>query len=99
MFSAFEDGGPMWTGAGAREERRAVAFSTPFRDQPLVHLGLSMWDIAGDTNQRVEVGAEGVSAEGFTIVFATWGDTRVARVRVSWLAIGAAGHPDDFDPD
>ena len=43
--------------------------------------------------------AEEVGAEGFTVVFATWGDTRVARVRASWLAIGPADHPDDFERD
>ena len=34
--------------------------------------------------------AEGISPEGFEIVFRTWGDTKVARVRVAWQAIGAA---------
>jgi hypothetical protein len=29
-------------------------------------------------------------------VFRTWADTRVARVRVSWMAIGAAHHADDW---
>lgn len=99
MFSAFEDGGPMWTGTGPREVRRVIAFAVPFRDQPVVHVGLAMWDIDGETNQRVEIRAEDVGAEGFTVVFATWGDTRVARVRASWLAIGPADHPDDFERD
>ena len=30
-------------------------------------------------------------------MFSTWGDTRVARIRAEWLAIGPARHLDDFD--
>lgn len=99
MFSAFEDGGPMWTDDGPRVERVGVTFPAPFRDAPLVHVGLSMWDIAVSGNQRVDIMAEEVTATGFTLVFRTWGDTRIARVRADWLAIGPAGHIDDFDPD
>lgn len=99
LFSAFEDGGPMWTGRGPRVERIAVVFDTPFRDIPLVHVGLSMWDISVEGNQRVDITAEHVTPTGFILAFRTWGDTRVARVRADWLAIGPADHVDDFEPD
>ena len=99
LFSAFEDGGPMWTGTGPRAHRQDVRFATPFRRLPAVHVGLSMWDIAGDTNQRVDISAVEVSANGFVILFRSWGDTRVARVRADWLAIGPADHVDDFSAD
>lgn len=99
LFSAFEDGGPMWTGSGPRVERTAVTFATPFRDTPLVHVGLSMWDISVEGNQRVDIAAEAVTSSGFTLVFRTWGDTRVARVRANWLAIGPTDHIDDFEVD
>lgn len=99
LFSAFEDGGPMWTGSGPRVERVGVSFPAPFRGVPLVHVGLSMWDISVDGNQRVDITAEEVTPQGFTLVFRTWGDTRVARVRADWLAIGPAGHVDDFEVD
>jgi hypothetical protein len=49
------------------------------------------------TNQRADLTAEEVTAEGFTIVFRTWGDTRVARVRADWLAVGGAKGGDDWD--
>ena len=98
IFSAFEDGGPMWTETGTRVERREVRFPTRFLGTPAVQVALAMWDIAGDTNQRGDLSAEDVSAEGFAIVFRTWDDTRVARVRVSWLAIGPTEHIDEFDP-
>ena len=32
---------------------------------------------------------------GFEIVFRTWGDTRVARVRADWLALGEVADEDD----
>ena len=43
--------------------------------------------------------AEAVTPEGFEIVFRTWGETRVARVRARRLAIGPAEHVDEFEPD
>ena len=47
-------------------------------------------------NQRADSRADGITASGFDIVFHTWGDTRVARIRAEWLAIGAVPHKDDF---
>lgn len=99
LFSAFEDDGPMWTGTGPRVERVPVTFPSAFRDLPAVHVSLSMWDISVEANQRVDISAEEVTASGFTLVFRTWGDTRVARVRADWLAIGPADHVDDFAVD
>ena len=43
--------------------------------------------------------ADAITERGFHIVFRTWGDTRVARVRVGWMAIGAVRHVTDFDVD
>ncbi len=97
MFSAFEDGGDMWTGQGAREARTRVVFLEPFLSPPVVQVGIGMWDMGGDTNQRADIQADRITAEGFDLVFSTWGDTRVARIRAEWLAIGPARHLDDFD--
>lgn len=96
LFSDFEDGGEMWTGRGQRERRRAVAFSEAFKTPPSVHVSVSMWDVDTKTTLRADVSAEAVSAEGFEIVFRTWGDTRVARVRVAWMAMGALRQPDEW---
>ena len=95
-FSDFEHDGLMWTGQGARQSRGRVRFSQPFHAAPTVHLSLSMWDMSNTTNARVDLQAEDVGTEGFDILFRTWGDTRVARVRVSWLAIGELAHDDDW---
>jgi len=96
LFSDYEDGGEMWTGTGARERRNAVTFKTPFKEPPSVHVSLSMWDMDSATNVRADVSAENVTAEGFDAVFRTWGDTRVARARIRWMAIGAVVHEDDW---
>lgn len=96
MFSDFEDNGPMWTGRGPRESRHAVTFSEPFLSVPTVHVGISMWDTGGDTNQRADLRAEAVGETGFDLVFRTWGDSRVARIRADWLALGEVAAEDDW---
>lgn len=97
LFSDFADGGVMWTGSGNRESRFLVSFKPPFRETPAVTVGISMWDMDHKTNSRADISAENVTARGFHIVFRTWGDTRVARVRADWLAIGAVKDDDDWD--
>jgi hypothetical protein len=97
LFSDFADGGQMWTGQGERESRFLVNFREAFVDVPVVHLGLSMWDIDHKTNSRVDLSAENVTAKGFHIVFRTWGDSRIARVRADWTAIGPVRDEDDWD--
>lgn len=97
LFSDYQDGGVMWTGEGPRELRRAVVFEEAFSTVPVVQVSLSMWDIDQKHNGRMDISADTVTVEGFVIVFRTWGDTRVARVRADWLAIGGIGHEDDWD--
>lgn len=97
MFSAFESGGAMWTGQGPRIESREIRFDQPFLEAPVVHVSLSMWDMDRGANQRADIQAEKITTEGFELQFRTWGDSRVARVRASWLAIGPIRHEDDWD--
>ena len=99
LFSDFEEGGEMWTGKGPRAGHQSVRFSQQFRSPPAVHCSLSMWDIDSATNPRVAVKAEAVTEEGFDVVFRTWVDTRIARARACWLAIGEVGHEDDWELD
>jgi hypothetical protein len=47
-----------------------------------------MWDISNVANARADVSFENVTHEGFDIVFRTWGDTRVARVRAAGVSVG-----------
>ncbi len=97
LFSDFADGGQMWTGQGDRESRFIVTFKEPFVEVPAVTVGMTMWDMDHKTNSRADITAENITAKGFHIVFRTWGDTRVARVRADWMAIGAVRDEDDWD--
>lgn len=97
LFSDFEHGGEMWTGEGSREFRWHVMFADGgFADPPVVQVGMSMWDLDQKTNQRMDIAAENVTREGFEIVFRTWGDTRVARVRADWIAMGEVEDEEDW---
>lgn len=96
LFSDYADGGEMWTGSGARERRKTVTFDTPFKSEPAVQVALSLWDMHSAKNARADVTAEEIGRDRFEIVFRTWGDTRVARVRVRWMAIGPVFHADDW---
>lgn len=97
MFSDFEDDGQMWRGDGPRQSRERVVFSAPYKSVPHVQVSISMWDISNKSNIRADVQAEQVTTEGFEIVFRTWSDTQVARIRVAWTAIGELPHEDDWD--
>jgi hypothetical protein len=97
LFSDYQDGGAMWTGNGPRELRRAVKYSEPFMSDPAVQVSMSMWDMDQKSNQRADISAENITCKGFEIVFRTWGDTRVARVRADWLAIGEVKGEDDWE--
>lgn len=97
LFSDYQDGGVMWTGEGPRELRKVVDFPEAFREVPAVHVSLAMWDIDQKHNGRMDISADMVTEEGFVIVFRTWGDTRVARVRCDWLAIGGVDNEDDWE--
>lgn len=97
LFSDFKHDGDMWSGRGEREHREAVAFSEPFVSAPVVKVMLAMWDADHSTNQRMDISAENIGETGFEIVFRTWGDSRVARVRAEWIALGEVAHEDDWD--
>lgn len=97
LFSDYEDGGEMWTGRGQRERRRRIKFSEKYKSEPTVQLTLSLWDVDAATSMRADIEAEAVTKSGFDMVFRTWGDTRVARVRIRWVATGELSELDDWD--
>lgn len=78
----------MWVGEGERDSRHQVTFTEAYQSPPAVMIGLSMWDMDNRTNLRAHIAAEEVTESGFQIVFRTWGDSRIARVRADWTAIG-----------
>lgn len=97
LFSDFEDEGEMWRGAGARQSRKPVSFAMAYKSPPHVQVAMSMWDISNKTNNRVDLQAENITTTGFEIVFRTWNDTQVARVRVGWTSFGELPHDDDWE--
>ena len=97
LFTDYAHDGAMWTGSGPREVRQHQDFKESFAEPPAVLVGVSMWDIAHQTNSRLDISAENVTARGFEIVFRTWADTRIARIRADWTAIGRLRDEDDWD--
>jgi len=97
MFSDFADDGVMWTGHGARESRHILTFPEAFVGEPAVTVSMSMWDMDQKTNSRADLSVEAITETGFHLVFKTWGDTRVARVRADWMAIGRVKDEDDWE--
>lgn len=87
----------MWTGTGPRRVIRHIDFDEPFDKVPLVHVSITMWDTDSGPNQRMDIQATKVTPTGFDVEFRTWGDSRVARVRVGWMAIGAVPYADNWD--
>ena len=96
LFSDYQNGGEMWTGTGPRERRTPVAFDTSFSTPPTVQVTISLWDMDRNTNLRADIQAENITEAGFEIVFRTWADTRIARIRTTWTAIGELPHDDDW---
>ncbi len=97
LFSDFVHDGAMWTGVGPREVRQLQSFAEPFVSAPAVMVGVSMWDIDHKANARVDISAENVTVTGFEIVFRTWSDSRIARIRADWMAIGSTRGEDEWE--
>ncbi|MCV6823690.1 MULTISPECIES: H-type lectin domain-containing protein [Halocynthiibacter] len=97
LFSDFQHNGEMWTGTGDREFRSEITFEEPFLKPPIMQVSVELWDFDHETNQRAELVAEDIGKSGFTLVFKTWGDTRVARMRATWTAFGPVKNEDDWD--
>ena len=97
MFSDYENDGKMWSGSGTRQRKKTIVFSELFEAAPSVHVSMSLMDLDKDSNVRSDVLAKNISTTGFDLIFRTWGDTRVARVRLSWIAMGGLRDDDEWD--
>jgi len=69
--------------------RARVIFARPFRNIPVVHLGIAGFDISNHDAARLTTSVVNISPQGFEIVLSTWLNTRAWRVDVSWLAVGS----------
>jgi hypothetical protein len=86
VFSHYPNG-YMWTGSGEREVVKYVGFSKPFNGKPSVSASLAMVDSSNGANLRVNVSVQDVTNDGFNVRVATWGDTKLAGVSISWIAV------------
>ncbi len=66
-----------------------VFFATPFVGAPVVHIGLTGFDIDQRHTARVSVRATEITPGGFKVEISTWMDSRIYSVEAAWLAIGA----------
>lgn len=73
----------------ARVFRFTVYYATPFDAPPVVHLGLTGFDLDQRDSNRLSLRATEISTTSFVAEIATWRDTRVYSVEFSWLALGA----------
>ena len=96
LFSDYENNGEMWTGKGERERLVPVTFSERYRKPPSVHVAMSLLDMATGPSIRADVGTRNVTETGFDILFRTWEDSMVARVRVAWIAMGELTDDEDW---
>ena len=74
---------------GRRCHEVEVSFATPFQSPPVVHLGLTGFDIDHRDSARLTLKAGYISSTGFVATIATWSDSRVFAVEFQWIAIGA----------
>lgn len=69
--------------------RFQVYFSDPFDAPPVVHLGLTGFDIDQRDSERLTLNAAEITNTGFIAEISTWRETRVYSAAFSWLALGA----------
>ena len=67
-----------------------VHFTEPFAQPPTVKTSIFLWDFDTDSGLRLDIWPEEIDTTGFNLVFRTWSDTRIARIRVTWQAFGQA---------
>ncbi|MGB8167788.1 MAG: H-type lectin domain-containing protein [Chthoniobacteraceae bacterium] len=73
----------------ARVFRYTVFFAAAFDAVPIVHLGLTGFDLDQRDSSRLSLRATEITPAGFVAEIGTWRDTRVYSVEFSWLALGA----------
>jgi H-type lectin domain len=73
---------------GCRQFSLSVSFAYPFSYPPVVHIGLTGFDMDQSTSPRISASVTNISSEGFAIVLTTWQNTLVYSAEVDWLAVG-----------
>jgi hypothetical protein len=91
----FDESQPGWTlldpgrdGGEFRTFAGQVLFERVFKAPPLVHVGITGFDIDHRDNARLHVGISSIDEQGFRLELRTWWNTRLWSVELNWLAIG-----------
>ncbi len=90
----FDQFTPDWTFAqentseGSRTFVSNISFDAPFSNIPIVHVGLSGFDIDQRDSARISVHTENITSNGFELRIKTWRNTRIYKVEISWIALG-----------
>lgn len=90
-FGARDEG---WALVGAPDWKRRrtfigrITFEKPFAAAPVVHVGLTGFDIENHDAARLLIAASNITPEGFDLGCETWLGTQIWSVTVSWLALG-----------
>jgi len=95
LFDHIERNGPMWAGTGPRMVAAPVNFGSVFDSAPGVNLSIGSIDAASQQNLRLRIEAREVTSEGFSVEAPTWGDTRIGRLAVNWIAVGTVAADDE----
>lgn len=75
-------------GEALRCFRVDIGFDSPFASPPVVHLGLTGFDIDQRDPARLTLKATQITETGFQAEIWTWAGTRVYAVTFQWMAIG-----------
>ena len=90
-FGAEDPGWPFMGPPSKRNNRiftARIEFERAFANPPIVHLGLTGFDISNGDWARLEVRVGAIDATGFEVIAETWYATQIWSFRVSWLALG-----------
>jgi hypothetical protein len=63
-----------------------VQFPKSFDKTPSVSVSLAGLDIDNKFNARVLTSAENITTTGFVMSYHSWADTKIYRVKLSWVA-------------
>jgi hypothetical protein len=72
----------------ARRFVTRISFDSAFSYVPLVHVGVTGFDVDHSDSARLSVRAEAIDEAGFDVVILTWQHSRIYQVDISWLALG-----------
>lgn len=83
------EGYSLGSGSGARTQPVFVKFDKKFAAAPVVIVTLTGFsgNAGSDGKMNISVSAENITTEGFVAKVGTWGDTKLAAVYGSWLAV------------